>query len=368
MAKPEHELALDRAKIDLMRSPDSAFFATLAFSLHHQFNETIPTARTDGSTVEYSPTFFMSLDREERMFLVLHEAMHCALLHIERAKHFDKSRYNIAADHVINLMLIERGFKMPACGIADPQYSNMSTEEVYRLLPEASKDKDGGLGDDLGEPAVSSEKLTREIEDILVRAQIQSEIAKNTPGSIPGEIQIFLNKLLRPKLPWNRILAKYLHAFNRNDYTFARPNRRFLPAHYLPSLFSQNLTDLAVAVDTSGSVSDEDFRRFISETHSILRMMQPEKISFLQFDTELKSVDEVKSVKELMSVRFSGRGGTDPTAVFEWANCNKPKFMLIFTDGEFCFPEVPCNTPIVWLIHANPNWTAPLGKTIHYET
>lgn len=66
----------------------------------------------------------------------------------------------------------------------------------------------------------------------------------------------------------------------------------------------------AVAVDTSGSVTDDQFTRFITEIHSILRTMNPEKITVVQFDTHIKSVDEVRNVHELSTLKFTGRGGT----------------------------------------------------------
>lgn len=367
MTQPEQQHALDKAKVALMQSPDSAFFTALAFGMRHQFNDKIPTARTDGLRVEYNPTFFMNLSAQERVFLILHEALHGALLHMLRAVSFDKRRYNIAADHVINLMLIERGFEMPACGVADPQYKGMSTEEVYKLLPDCPEPPPNGIGDDLADSDELDTNLSKEMEEVLVRAAIHSQMRGEKPGTIPEEIQIFLNRLLKPKLPWNQILAKYLNGFKKNDYTFRRPNRRFMPEHYMPSMLSESLTSLAVAVDTSGSVSDDDFHRFVSETHSIIRMMQPEQISFIQFDTEIKSVNTVKSIKDLMTLDFSGRGGTDVTEVLEWASTNKPNVLLIFTDGEFDLPNITPKTNVVWLIHGDQNWTAPFGKVIHYE-
>jgi predicted metal-dependent peptidase len=368
MTQVPHEVALSKAKIALMSRNDSAFFTTLAFSLIHEFNDNIRTACTNGKRVMYSPAFFMSLDHEERLFLILHEAMHCALLHMERLGSYNPRRWNVAADHCINLMLIERGFKMPKVGLADEQYKGMSTDEIYQLLPEEpDMGEGGGIGEDLQEPDGPVEDLQSEMQDILVRASIQSKLADDKPGTIPGEIQIFLDKLLKPKLPWNKLLIKYLHSYSKNDYTFKKPNRRFFPQHHLPSMFSQSLINLAVAVDTSGSVSDEEFNQTVSETHSMLRMMKPNKISFIQFDTEIKSVEEVKSIRDLMGLKFTGRGGTRIEPVLEWAKKNKPQLLLIFSDGGFHFYQPDCNVDTLWLIYNNPQFQAPFGKVIHYE-
>jgi predicted metal-dependent peptidase len=370
MEQAPHVIALNKAKIALMSRLDSVFFMHLAFSLIHQFDDTIRTAATNGKFIKYSPEFFMSLDPEERVFLMLHETMHVAYMHMARTGDRCPDKFNIAADHVINLQLIERGFKMPKCGLADPQYSGLSTEEVYNLLPPSPSGGNQGVpgfGSDLLSPEDSHDQLAAEVQDMLVRAAIHSKLANDKPGIIPGEIEIFLNKLLNPKLPWNRILQKYLNTFSKNDYSFRKPNRRFFPDHFMPSLYGEKLMNIVVAVDTSGSVSDEEFHRFVSETHSILRMMKPEQITVIQFDTEIKSVDKVQSTKDLMGISFTGRGGTDIDPVLEWANTHKPQLLLVFSDGEFNFSDLQAKCKTLWLIHSNSHFVAPFGKVIHYE-
>lgn len=362
----DHHQALSKAKIQLMARPDSAFFTTVCFSLKHVWDNTIPTACTDGREIRFNVDFFMGLSTEEQIFLLLHESMHVAYLHMVRLQDRDAQRFNMAADYVINLQLVDRGFKMPKVGLLDRAYAGMPTEEVYKLLPpvppnQFDMDLRPGPGD-----AASAEQLTQDIQDILVRASVQSKIANDKPGTIPGDIQIFLNGLLNPKLPWNRLLQKYLTQFTKNDYSFKKPNRRFFPKFHLPSLYGEKLMDLAVAVDISGSVSDSDFHVFVSEIASILRMMQPEKISLIQFDTEIKSVDEVKNIKELMAVKFTGRGGTAIEPVLEWAAAKKPQLLLVFSDGEFRFHVTESKSTTLWLIHNNAKFTPPFGKVIHY--
>jgi predicted metal-dependent peptidase len=368
--------ALDKAKLLLMSTPDSVFFTTLCFSLKHVFDEKIPTARCDGRTISYSPKFFMELNEDERVFLILHEVLHAAYLHMLRFKDLDKPeqrRWNIACDHVINLQLIDRGFKMPGkekAGFADPQYKNMSSEEVYKLLEEPPSNQpymyDLVVSGDPGSPE-ETQSLEAEMRDILVRASLQSKMAGDAPGTIPGEIEIFLQKLNNPKLPWQNILRKYFLAKSKTLHSWTKPNRRFFPQHHLPTMYGESLAHITVAVDTSGSVSDEDFMQFISETHFILKSMKPEKITFIQFDTQIQAVNEVKSIKELEKLRFTGRGGTSVKQITEWAENNRPTLMLVFTDGHFHHPGIETKTDTIWLIHNNPRFKQPYGRTIHYE-
>lgn len=365
--------ALSKTKIKLMARPDSVFFTTVCFSLKHYFDEKTPTACTNGKDVRYGVDFFMAQDPDERLGLMLHETLHCAYMHMLRFEGLpngDHERWNIAADHVINLQLIDRGFKLPQGALADPAYTGMAVEEVYkRLSQDPLGSGGGGIGMDLEAPADGTEatQLAEDIKDILVRASLQSKMAGDKPGTIPGDIEIFLEKLLNPKLPWHLLLRRYLQTFNKNDYSMQRPNRRYLPKFYLPSLYSESLLDIAIAVDASGSVSDADFLRFVSETHAIIKSMKPSNISLLTFDTGIRSVNKVRSVQELMQVKFTGRGGTAISPVLEWANQNKPQLLLVFTDGEFRFYDLATKTPVLWLIHNNPSFKAPFGKTIHYE-
>ncbi|MBT7452187.1 MAG: hypothetical protein HN793_15220, partial [Rhodospirillaceae bacterium] len=67
-------------------------------------------------------------------------------------------------------------------------------------------------------------------------------------------------------------------------------------------------------------------------------------------------------------VDFHGRGGTNITEVLEWIIENKPVVSVIFTDGGFRWPEhLKPTSPIIWLIHDNPTWTAPVGKVIYID-
>ena len=359
-----HDLALNKTKIALMGKEGSAFFTTLVFSLRMAWDESIPTACTDGKWIWISPKYFMSLSPSARVTLLVHEAMHCAYLHMDRLGTKKMPKWNYATDYVINLQLHDRGFEGWPNWLLDTQYKDMSSEQVYNLLGENLPPPPM---DDLRPSEASSEKLKQDMDEILVRAAIQSKARKEDAGSIPGDIQIYLNNLLNPKLPWNQILQRYLKQAAKEDYSFRKPNRRYFPKLILPSLYSQKVEDLAIAIDTSGSITDEQFHQFISETHSLLRMMKPQKLSLIQFDTSIKSVDTIKNIHDLMRVKFSGRGGTMIAPVLEWANANKPKVLLVFSDGEFYWPGIETKVNTIWLIHGEYPFTPPFGKTINYK-
>lgn len=358
--------AKSKAMIGLMAKEDSSFFTTLAFSMKWGWNDRIQTARTDGTSIEMNPEFFMGLKPEARIGLLVHESCHVAYLHALRLNGRDHTRFNQAADHVINLELLERGFSLPPNGLWDRQYKGMCTEEVYDLLPPCPPDYP--LADLVPCPEDKDiEEIEQEVADILVRAAIQSAIDGDKPGTIPGDIQIYLDGLLKPKLPWHQILRRWIQQQSKADYSFRKPNRRFFPQHYLPSLHTEKVIDLVFAVDASGSVTDHEFHQFVSEVASVFRMMKPENVTLIQFDHGLRSVTKLKNIQDLLQCEFTGRGGTDITELVQWAKENKPKLMLVFTDGEFRFYNEGISTPLVWLIHNNKGFTAPYGNVIHYD-
>lgn len=377
----EVERALTKAKLHLTMRKSSVFFSTICYSLIHVPSSKVPTAGTNGKTVYYNPEFFLELDDEERLFLVLHETLHCAYMHMFRIKElgYDHRKANIAADHVINLQLIEQGFKMPKGGLADPQYKGMSMEEVYKLLPDPPpQDAEGGggapwddlmEGDDSGSPLAEEErnKVQQQIQESLVRAVTMSKAFNDAPGTIPGDIEIFLNKLLYPKLPWKTLLRRYFKAYSKTDYTWKKPNRRYMPAHYLPSLYGESLMEIAVAVDVSGSITDQQFQQHISDVASVIKSMMPPKTTLIQFDHQIQAVDDCYSLNDLMKVKFTGRGGTNIEPVMQKAQELNPQFLMVFTDGYFHPPSTHPKCNVLWLIHNNPNWKPPFGKAIHYN-
>lgn len=391
---------MDRAKIGLMNKPDSAFYTTIAFSLKFRWNDNIPTARTDGIYMEWNPAFFESLTPDERIGVMVHEASHVAFDHMGRLN-IGKTRcpdlYNKAADHVINLMIEARGFKLPSWALHDQRFVNMSTEQVYEILEaEANNGKpqpqnkmpdisfapfdgegagDGQKGDGAGgnNPGQGSGGMTPEqrdkhIQGMIVRAVMASKMAGDKPGSIPGEVELFLDQLLNPKLPWQTLLRRFFTEFSKNDHSWKKPNRRFFPQFHLPSLYSINLQDMTFYVDISGSVEDFQFKLFVSEIAGVLKMLKPKKITIVQFDTKIQHEDTVTNLQELSKVKFHGRGGTHIECILKHMEDNKNSVSLVFTDGHFYWPRERFKGKILWLINDNEGWPPKFGQAIYFST
>lgn len=363
--------ALDKAKIELMSSPNSAFISTVCFSMKCLWRDDLPTAATDGRAIWFNPYSYLALSPGKQLSRLLHETWHPALLHLDRVGSRDPKIWNMACDYFINLMLTDAGYEKIETWLWEPDFRGMSADAIYQHL--IDNQPEGGFPDfddqDLEPPKDEPERIELQchMDQVLIRAVMHSKMAGDKPGSIPGEVETYLDKLMNPILPWYRILLKHMHGLNKSSYTWKKPNRRFFPDHHLPSMKGHALDEIASFVDISGSVSDQDFCQTVSEVHQVIKQFRPRLLHFGQFDTTIKSVKPIKTVKQLIETEFHGRGGTLIKPVIDWIAENKPKLTLIFTDGGFREYNVDPGTPVIWLIHNNPTWTAPFGKVIHYS-
>lgn len=363
----ELQRLLDKTKIALMERLDCAFFTNIVFSLKHVWDDTCGTAYTDYKSIGWDPKFFLELDADERLFVEIHEACHVAYDHMGRILGREHELWNIACDHAINLMLKERGFKMPKVGCADPRFKGMSAEDIYTILENERSKVPPNQMPDLRATDMLPEDQKRHVEDIIIRAATQAQM-QGQPGSIPGEIQLFLDKLFKPKLPFPQLLRRYMTEFAKVDYSWRKPNRRFFPAHHLPSLEGRKVMDLDFYIDISGSVDDEQFLAFISEIAGVMKMMKPNKIRIVQFDTRIQHVDVIKSFADIAKLKFTGRGGTCIECIMEMIEAGNATLSMVFTDGGFNWKRNGSKKKILWLINDNPRWKPLFGSVLHFST
>jgi len=148
-------------------------------------------------------------------------------------------------------------------------------------------------------------------------------------GSISGAILIELDKSLNPRLPWNVLFQNYMNRFVKDDYSWTKPSRRYLPDLIMPSLYSESIANVTVAVDCSGSVSNAEFGLFIQEIDVVQQLVQPEMITLITFNTKIIDVHEIiQDINIMKDIVFTGRGGTDVEEVLSWAKENNPEISL----------------------------------------
>jgi predicted metal-dependent peptidase len=150
----------------------------------------------------------------------------------------------------------------------------------------------------------------------------------------------------------------------RDDYSFAKPSRRegdFI----LPRLQSSQI-NLVVALDTSGSITDEELREFVGEIDALKGQVRAH-ITLHACDAELSAHGPWHYEPwEAFTLPpgLTGGGGTRFTPVFEWIAqaALSPDLLLYFTDAEGEFPQKPPHYPVIWLVKGKHD--VPWGQRI----
>ena len=271
---------------------DNPFFGTLCLRLKVVEWEQ-ETGATDGVHLFYNPKWFEKLTDMERIGFLAHEVLHVVFLHITRRNERDATKWNVACDYAINNYLVAEGFILPKGGLVDAQYNDMTAEAIYSMLPDQDSKlldpgKCGGVMDHPDADGTSGK--TSAIEAGLTVAIHQAAEAAKAQGKLSSNLESVISDITDPKVDWKAVLARFLRSNNKSDFTWVRPNRRFIArGMYLPSLHNPCLEEIVIAVDTSGSISDDELTQFTTETSYILHELAPERVQFLQCDDEVQN-------------------------------------------------------------------------------
>ena len=368
----ELEQLLNKTKLHLFMSKGAGFLGTILCKTNFIWTDKIgdhdnPTAAVDGLNLYWNPDFFLRIDPETRVTVLAHELWHIALLHIIRGKGFDPETYNIAADHVINLMLKEHGYYMGGFPYyMDPMFTGWATDDIYNYLiinpPPPCPDM--VLGGDI-KPFPKDDQLedSMMIETIISAAQVAR--MTGSAGDIPGEVTMVLESFLRPKLPWKNILHNYFNEMVDEEYSYKKPNRRYQDM-ILPGLVGlSGLEHLMFAVDVSGSITDDQILRTNSEVNFIKNEFDPEKLTLVTFDTKIRDIYVFEKDDPFEKLLITGRGGTDLYDILDYAKKQRPSALVILSDLYVHIPEEDPELPIIWICVGNPDVEVPYGKLIH---
>lgn len=393
--------AIEKAKVKMMLTKDSAFLASVMLSMNIEADEKQETAKLEGLDLRINPEWFLGLPEAQQKATLTHQAWHVALEHEFRAMPFidNMDKFNKAADHEVNTMLYDAGFELPPNAPCDMQYKGMPAEAIYKLLEDedgGDDDQDdnngdgGGSGDsdgdgdgrsndqmqnDLSSPPdknSTNEKQQQfaeaqdKITDTLAKAAMAAEMA-GQGDSVPQSVQRMLDNIRNPKLPWNTILENYLNDRTKDDYSWSKRNRRYQDI-YLPSLDSEGMGEIRMYGDQSGSFGDREFSVSVRELQYIQEIMNPSKMVYRAFTTQLTE-EEVFTREEVFAPVARVCGGTDITPVIQDIRESSAEIAVIFTDGYFYNVDMEnLGTDIIWVIVGNESWTCPKGfKTIHME-
>jgi predicted metal-dependent peptidase len=382
----------------LLKAP---FFGNMATRMQlKDSSDWCPTAATNGRDFYYNKDFVSKLSVKKLEFLFGHEILHCVLDHFGRAGSRDRQLCNIAQDFAVNQILVDErvGEKITEVQIClDSKYRGMAWEEIYDdlydkaekiSLPELMKqlgdlldehineDGQGGKGEKSDKegkgPGGMSKEEAQKIRDEIKEAMIQSAAAAGA-GKVPAGIQRLIKDLTEPKMNWRQIVRQEIQSIVRNDYSFTRPSRKgWQTGAILPGMIPDTTIDVAIAIDMSGSIGDEDATTFLSEIKGIMDQYEDFKITLFCFDTEIYNCQIITqdNSMDLLDYQPQGGGGTDFEACFNFMKEQgiQPKKFVMFTDGWPCGSwgdESYCDT--LFIVKGNTTAEAPFGQTVIYE-
>jgi predicted metal-dependent peptidase len=378
----------------LLKAP---FFGQLATRMTlTNADEWCGTAATDGRKFYYNSEFVNNMPLKQLEFLVGHEILHAVYDHMGRRGDRLPRLSNIAADYCVNQDLVEQriGEKISVVPILfDSKFKGQSYEEVYNYLYEnADKinmeqleqmildehlEDDGSDGDGneskdgKGRPKLSKEEA-QAIRDEIKGAVIAAAQAAGA-GNLPSGVKRLLKDMTEPVIGWKELLQQQIPSVFKNDFTWARPSRRgWHMDAIMPGMKPGEMIDICIALDQSGSISEDDSKAFLGEVKGIMETFDEYRITIWCFDTDIYNVQTYTSdnIDDIMEYEPQGGGGTDFMANWNFMKQEniEPKKFIMFTDG---MPfgewgeEQYCDT--VWIIKGNPGCEPPWGIWAHYE-
>ena len=324
-----------------IRSP---FIAAMTCRLPRVYvEEEWATAFTDGSRIGFGAKFCSSLNDNELLFVVMHESMHVVLMHMWRRNGRDSAVFNIANDAIINAILVSEGFEMPTNPDGSPRgvlidwvTTDMDSEEVYyRLMKDAKERKKwmgegkgggkqngetgGGGWDKKGDLADSPDPAAEADARAAVLAAAKMAKACGTGGALVDRIIGADNE---SSVSWVERLRTLMTTIARNDYSYRRWSRRMYSSASLvvPTLYSEAMGGVLIAVDTSGSVGQEELNQIAAEIQAIAEDCAPAWIEVIYCDTDVKEQATQRFAQgEQIALKAMGGGGTEFAPVFTYA-------------------------------------------------
>ena len=373
----------------------------------------LPSAATDGFHLYYNKSFTKDLTDKQLTFLWAHEIFHVVGRHMQRTPNYvwdlpDIERkyilhkWNVARDHAIHQILKplveERAdiFEWIPGSLYDVKYKDMASEAIYKSLEDPEKIKvcihvlykkgnrvliDGeGNETPLGEfePTDIDKELSEKIKNL--RSQIKNEREyQQKSASLDGILtkkEIALETSPSTK-DWKNELINLMLTQAKADYSYKRLHKGwyYQTGMLVPRLHS-DLIKGVIAIDVSGSINPEQYKKFLTEIEAIRGQIPEHELTILFISHEITGIQEVKS-GESINWETTGNGGTSFKPAFDYIERNQLdiNFLIYFTDGMNNYRDrldlVIPNYEVIWVLWTDPVYTCiptNLGRRIIINT
>lgn len=361
------------------------FFGYLAISLIPKEKPEMvpPTMATDGTYLYYHPDFVRDTPLRQLMGVISHEIGHIILHHISRRQTREPRRWNIAADFADNY-IVTKEFELPKGALLEPEYADRSAEYIYNQLPiqrvevsvtldshEEWKDWANGEGKGEGKDSKSTsdqaiegekvEDMTQRWRELVAQAATQARMR----GKMPGHLEQIVGDILQPKLNWKAILSDMITSCAKSDYRLSPANKKHIwRGFYLPGITGTEIR-IAVVVDSSGSISNDEIQEFLSEIHGICETYEDYTIWLFVCDATIHQRFELHPGDPLPTT-VQGRGGTDFREPLKEAEVLPITTLVYMTDLYGTLPDKEPPYPVIWMCTTEQD--APWGYVIRYPS
>ena len=355
---------------------DEPFFAALSRKVEKIADLSIPTAgvwvnpNSGVFEMRYNPEFMGSLPEEHVKGVLKHEFYHLIFDHVTTRKpdHVPHKLWNIAADLAINSHIaneLPETACVPGRGPFEDLPLGMSAEWYLANMPKKDEGEGEGSGEGSGDGEGDSEgsfddhsgweeaadsaasALAKErLKNAMKEAAQEAASKAKGFGSISAELKKEILKRLETKVDWKKVLRYFVKTSQRSNRraSIKRINKRYAYIH--PGKKVQRRAKIAIAIDQSGSVSDDMLQAFFGELNKLAKLAE---FTVVPFDTK---VDESKvyvwKKGESKKAERVLCGGTCFDAPTDWANNNNVDGVIILTDMEAPKPKA-CKAQRMWM-------------------
>ena len=357
------------------------FFASLSRRIQKRSSTAIPTAgvRLNKDTAQfemlYNPQFFEDMTDKERLGVLKHEFYHIIFEHVTGRLPSEgmSPMWNVATDLAINSHLmgelpeggcfptVEPFQDYPLGMSAEWYFSKLQNDEQFKPKdPEDGEGEGEGEGDGSGQPSDGQGEssssgggmpdtmddhsgwgdASEEVRD-MAKERLKQAVEKAAQeaasgqgwGTVSADMRKRIMDMIKPKVNWRSVLRYFIKTSQRADKrsTVKRYNKKYRTQRYAGKKVKRT-AKIAIAIDQSGSVSDEMLTAFFAELNGLSKLAE---FTVVPFDTR---VDDSKvyvwKKGQRQAVERVLTGGTCFDAPTQW--CNERKFdgLIILTDME----------------------------------
>lgn len=371
---------VDQVNLSLMEDVNN-FYGYFLFQMSKELRYDIssPTAvnfKGARYVIYFNPLLFLKLTIKQMQSSIQHEILHILSLHLIRARKLRNIYHSIAIelamDIVVNVYLdhlppyattLEWVNKKYSLSLKPYQPFEYYVEELNSSIDFPKEEQDKLLENRESENPMKTEYESGKTHKIwdesdLLDEKTQREFTEkilqlSKKGELPTHVKVLIDLLKKNKaeLPWNLYLNRLMGTVESNPKkTITRRDRRQPDRLDLRGELRSHKASIAVAIDISGSISDEEFKQSLKEVLGIVKNYKHE-ITIIECDNEIRRVYPVKSVKDLKD-RLHKKGATKFSPVFEYANRQKVNLLVYFTDGkgEDKLTVIPRGYQVLWVI------------------